>query len=222
MILAAPIRSSGAASHTSALIVDPSPRAGTPRHARAHHDKGARTPCFGAVRTSCLRYCCARARTAGCGRNRYATQLMCPALLRGHMRRPRSDPDLHRQSLPPPPEEDNLDLMLKKPRDWQQIKQAVLMAFELPKSFAESAVRSCRLFNTVLDFIFYDVPTLRAALAEKDAPMRARREKMPSRIIEPSWIPPSNAHRPIIESPHPRAAAATAGSSVRARAQFSS
>jgi len=45
-------------------------------------------------------------------------------------------------------------------------------------------VRSCRLFNSVLDFIFYDVPTLRAALAEKDAPMQARGEKPPSRIVD--------------------------------------
>ena len=45
-------------------------------------------------------------------------------------------------------------------------------------------MRSCRLFNTALDFIFYDVPTLRAALAEKDAPMQARGEKPPSRIID--------------------------------------
>jgi hypothetical protein len=27
------------------------------------------------------------------------------------------------------------------------------------------------LFNTALDFIFYDVPTLGAGLAEKDAPL---------------------------------------------------
>jgi hypothetical protein len=40
-----------------------------------------------------------------------------------------------------------------------------LTAFELPKWLVEPAVRSCRLFNTALDFIFYDVPTLRAALA---------------------------------------------------------
>jgi hypothetical protein len=45
-------------------------------------------------------------------------------------------------------------------------------------------VPSCRLFNTALDFVFYDVPTLRAALAEKDAPMQARGEKPPSRIID--------------------------------------
>jgi hypothetical protein len=35
-----------------------------------------------------------------------------------------------------------------------------LTAFELPTWLVELAVRSCRLFNTALDFIFYDVPTL--------------------------------------------------------------
>jgi hypothetical protein len=57
-------------------------------------------------------------------------------------------------------------------------------AFELPQWLIEPAVRSCRMFNTALDFIFYDVPALRAALAEKDAPMLARAEKRPSRIID--------------------------------------
>ena len=64
------------------------------------------------------------------------------------------------------------------------IAEPPLKAFELPKWLVEPAVRSCRLFNTALDFIFYDVPTLRAALAEKDAPMQARGEKPPSRIID--------------------------------------
>ena len=59
-----------------------------------------------------------------------------------------------------------------------------LTAFELPQWLVEPAVRSCRMFNTALDFIFYDVPTLRAALAEKDAPMQAQGEKPPSRIID--------------------------------------
>ena len=59
-----------------------------------------------------------------------------------------------------------------------------LTAFELPKWLVEPAVRSCRLFNTALDFIFYDVPTLRAALADKDAPMEAQGKKLPSRIID--------------------------------------
>src|SRR6516225_11154413 len=68
-----------------------------------------------------------------------------------------------------------------------------LTAFELPTWLVGPAVRSCRLFNTALDFIFYDVPTLRAALVEKDAPMLARDEKPPSRIIDfdalsdPEW-----------------------------------
>jgi hypothetical protein len=65
-----------------------------------------------------------------------------------------------------------------------KIAELPLTAFELPKWLVEPAVRSCRLFNTALDFIFYDVPTLRAALAEKDAPMQARGEKPPSRIID--------------------------------------
>ena len=62
--------------------------------------------------------------------------------------------------------------------------ELLLTAFELPQWLVEPAVRSCRMFNTALDFIFYDVPTLRAALAEKDAPMEAQGEKPPSRIID--------------------------------------
>ena len=57
-------------------------------------------------------------------------------------------------------------------------------AFELPKWLVEPAVRSCRLFNTAFDFIFYDVQTLRTALADRDAPMQARGEKRPSRIVD--------------------------------------
>ena len=72
------------------------------------------------------------------------------------------------------------------PRDDQPTKtsELPLTVFELPKWLVEPAVRSCRLFNSALDFIFYDVPALRAALAEKDAPMRARGEKPPSRIVD--------------------------------------
>ena len=72
------------------------------------------------------------------------------------------------------------------PRDdpLDQIAALSPAAYELPKWLVEPAVRSCRLFNTALDFIFYDVPTLRAALAEKDAPMQARGRKRPSRIID--------------------------------------
>ena len=67
------------------------------------------------------------------------------------------------------------------PRDDQPTKtsELPLTVFELPKWLVEPAVRSCRLFNSALDFIFYDVPTLRAALAEKDAPMRARAKSRP-------------------------------------------
>ena len=65
-----------------------------------------------------------------------------------------------------------------------RIGELSLKAFEFPPWLVEPAVRSCRLFNTVLDFVFYDVPTLRAALAEKDASMQALGEKPPSRIID--------------------------------------
>jgi hypothetical protein len=64
------------------------------------------------------------------------------------------------------------------------ISELPLKAFELPEWLVEPAMRSCRRFNTALDFIFYDVPTLRAALGEKDAPMQARGEKPPTRIID--------------------------------------
>ena len=62
--------------------------------------------------------------------------------------------------------------------------ESSLGVFELPKWLVEPAVRSCRLLNTALDFIFYDVPTLRDALGQKDAPMHALGEKLPSRIID--------------------------------------
>jgi hypothetical protein len=43
---------------------------------------------------------------------------------------------------------------------------------------------ACRFFNTAIDAIFYDVPTLRAEFRELDADMDARGEKLPSRIID--------------------------------------
>lgn len=65
------------------------------------------------------------------------------------------------------------------PKNWSSPEK-----YELPKWLVEPAVRSCRLFNTALDYIFYDVPTLRAALAEKDALMQTRGGKeLPSRIL---------------------------------------
>jgi hypothetical protein len=63
--------------------------------------------------------------------------------------------------------------MATKDNPSNKIAELPLTAFELPKWLVEPAVRSCRLFNTALDFVFYDVSTLRAALAEKDAPMQA-------------------------------------------------
>src|ERR1700731_1899118 len=45
-----------------------------------------------------------------------------------------------------------------------------LSVFELPKALVEPSVRACRLFNTMLDVIFYDVPNLTIPLANKDAP----------------------------------------------------
>ena len=54
-----------------------------------------------------------------------------------------------------------------------KIAELPLAAFELPKWLVAPAVRSCRLFNTALNFIFYDVPTLCSALAAKDATMQA-------------------------------------------------
>lgn len=59
-----------------------------------------------------------------------------------------------------------------------------LAFYELPAWLVEPAVRSCRLVNTALDFVFYDVPKLRAELAGKDAQMLARGEKAPSRIMD--------------------------------------
>jgi hypothetical protein len=56
--------------------------------------------------------------------------------------------------------------------------------FSLPQFMVEPAVKACRLFNTAVDSIFYDVPTLRAALRAQDAPMIEEGEKPPSRIIE--------------------------------------
>ena len=81
-----------------------------------------------------------------------------------------------------------------------KIAELPLTAFELPKWFVEPAVRSCRLFNTALDFIFYDVPTLRAALAEKDAPMRAKDEKLPSRIIDFDALSDLEGSLPLIDA----------------------
>ena len=49
--------------------------------------------------------------------------------------------------------------------------------YELPKTAVEPAVRACRLFNTMLDLIFYDVPGLVASLSAKDAADEGARRK---------------------------------------------
>ena len=64
------------------------------------------------------------------------------------------------------------------------IGEPPLSAFEFPSWLIEPAVRSSRLFNTALGFIFYDVPRLREALAERNVPMQAMGEKPPTRIID--------------------------------------
>jgi hypothetical protein len=56
--------------------------------------------------------------------------------------------------------------------------------FELPSAFVRPAVAACRLFNTAVDSIFYDVPTLRTDLTKRDTAMREQNEKRPSRIVD--------------------------------------
>jgi hypothetical protein len=56
--------------------------------------------------------------------------------------------------------------------------------YVFPPALIEPAVRACRLFNTALDDVFYDVPTLRAAFADLDPQCVAAGEKPPSRIID--------------------------------------
>ncbi|MFC3441606.1 hypothetical protein ACFOKF_10480 [Sphingobium rhizovicinum] len=58
-----------------------------------------------------------------------------------------------------------------------------LTGFELPKWLVEPSVRACRLFNTMLDNIFYDVPGLQSELAEKDRVAAGMGEKLPSRMV---------------------------------------
>jgi hypothetical protein len=62
--------------------------------------------------------------------------------------------------------------------------RSFLSLFDLPKPVIEPAVRACRLFNTALDEVFYDVPSLKVALKERDAPMLAQGEKPPSRLVD--------------------------------------
>ena len=58
-----------------------------------------------------------------------------------------------------------------------------LIAFELPDFMVRPAVMACRYFNSAIDAIFYDVPTLRAELRELDIAMETQGKNLPSRII---------------------------------------
>ncbi len=61
---------------------------------------------------------------------------------------------------------------------------AILGLFEVPDAFIRPTVMACRLFNTAVDAVFYDVPTLRADFLERDIAMREQGKKLPSRIID--------------------------------------
>src|SRR5260370_14637313 len=85
-----------------------------------------------------------------------------------------------------------------------KIAELPLTAFEIPKWLVEPAGRSCRLFNTALDFIFYYVPTLRAALAAKDVPMRAPGgKKIPPPVIGFAAKSTPGGSPPPIQPPTP-------------------
>lgn len=56
--------------------------------------------------------------------------------------------------------------------------------FEIPAAFVRPAVSACRLFNTAVDAVFYNVPALRADLSERDAMTREQGSKAPSRLID--------------------------------------
>ncbi len=59
-----------------------------------------------------------------------------------------------------------------------------LPGFELPKIMVQPAVRACRLLNTVLDVIFYDVPNFALSLPEKDAQPHGPSPKNPFPLMD--------------------------------------
>ncbi len=59
-----------------------------------------------------------------------------------------------------------------------------LLPYELPAFLVKPALAACRLFNTVLDTVFYDTPTLIKDLKRKDLELAATDEKPPSRIVQ--------------------------------------
>src|SRR5580658_4026608 len=74
-------------------------------------------------------------------------------------------------------------MVLGKNRSTEQ-DDTMFGLFEMPAAFVRPVVAACRLFNTAVDEIFYDVPVLRAELFERDAAMREQGEKLPSRVID--------------------------------------
>jgi hypothetical protein len=61
--------------------------------------------------------------------------------------------------------------------------EAPLIRFELPAAFVKPAVGACRLFNGMLDVVFYDVPNLLRDLYRNDREVETQVKKLPSRII---------------------------------------
>ena len=60
----------------------------------------------------------------------------------------------------------------------------LLNLFNLPKEWVKPAVSACRLFNTAVDAVFYDVIGLRARLSALDAELEGTENKRPSRIAD--------------------------------------
>ena len=67
-----------------------------------------------------------------------------------------------------------------------------LIWFELPAAFVKPAVGACRLFNGMLDVVFYDVPNLLQDLYRNDRGGDTRR-KLPSRIINLDALNPEGS-----------------------------
>ncbi|MCJ2183525.1 hypothetical protein MTR62_12605 [Novosphingobium sp. 1949] len=74
--------------------------------------------------------------------------------------------------------------MLKQTNNAPTNDDPFLDLFNLPKDMVRPAVSACRLFNTLVDAIFYDVPDLRATLHRLDAQLADSDAKLPSRIID--------------------------------------
>lgn len=76
----------------------------------------------------------------------------------------------------------------------------LLNLFNIPKEWVMPTISACRLFNTALDSIFYDVPGLRAKLVALDAELAGSGEKMPSRIMDFDAIRDPEGSLPLIDA----------------------